>query len=140
MDIGDNVWIGWFGDLTNSFIMLNNTKAPLFPGSSPVNLLDNSSFLVAQAGYGGTHGPDAYAADRWRVSGVSSVTGQDGGGIWLSGAQGETVNLWQNFESGKGGAVTFFADGIMPIGEQASIYCSKDDCYGCCNLWDSVSV
>lgn len=121
VDIGDNVWIGWFGDLTNSFIMLNNTKAPLFPGSSSANLLDNSSFLVAQAGYGGTHGSAAYAADRWRVSGVSSVTGQDGGGIWLSGAQGETVSLWQNFESGKGGAVTFFADGIMPIGEQASM-------------------
>ena len=30
VDIGDNVWIGWFGDLTNSFIMLNNTKAPLY--------------------------------------------------------------------------------------------------------------
>lgn len=29
VDIGDNVWIGWFGDLTNSFIMLNNTKAPI---------------------------------------------------------------------------------------------------------------
>ena len=34
VDVGDNVWIGWFGDLTNSFIMLNNTKAPLAGGGS----------------------------------------------------------------------------------------------------------
>ena len=31
----------------------------------PGNLLDNSDFLVAQAGYGGKHGNVIYAADRW---------------------------------------------------------------------------
>lgn len=29
------------------------------------NLLDNAGFWIAQAGYGGLHGSDKYAADRW---------------------------------------------------------------------------
>ncbi len=31
----------------------------------PVNLLDNSDFAIAQAGYGGMHGATRYVADRW---------------------------------------------------------------------------
>lgn len=85
VDIGDNVWIGWFGDLTNSFIMLNNTKAPLFPGSSSANLLDNSSFLVAQAGYGGLHGTQVYAADRWgKTDGSATFSSAQGGGLAIA--------------------------------------------------------
>lgn len=31
----------------------------------PMNLLDNSDFRIAQAGYGGLHGTQKYACDRW---------------------------------------------------------------------------
>ena len=34
--------------------------------AGPVNLLDNSYFEIAQAGYGGMHGNNRYAADRWQ--------------------------------------------------------------------------
>lgn len=53
----------------------------------PVNLLDNSDFRIAQAGYGGSHGGVVYAADRWlelddnMPSGVSYV---DGNGLTVA--------------------------------------------------------
>lgn len=31
------------------------------------NLIDNPDFAIAQAGYGGTHGTQVYAADRWGI-------------------------------------------------------------------------
>lgn len=42
------------------------------------NLLDNSNFAIAQFGYGGNHGTQAYAADRWLLTSgsVSYVSGQ----------------------------------------------------------------
>ena len=50
------------------------------------NLLDNPGFAIAQAGYGGTHGTQAYAADRWKTN-APSVSYNDGalsvtGGTW----------------------------------------------------------
>lgn len=39
-----------------------------------VNLLDNPDYSIAQAGYGGNHGSIAYAADRWPISGIVTVT------------------------------------------------------------------
>ena len=42
---------------------LNGKDAKYY--SQPRNLLDNSGFEVAQAGYGGYHGSEIYAADRW---------------------------------------------------------------------------
>ena len=48
------------------------------------NLPDNPDFGVAQAGYGGTHGTQVYAADRWLTS--SSITFSFDGGLSLSGA------------------------------------------------------
>ena len=49
-------------------------------------ILDNYDFGIAQAGYGGTHGTQAYAADRWKTN-ASSVSYNDGalsvtGGTW----------------------------------------------------------
>ena len=40
----------------------------------PGNLLDNSDFLVAQAGYGGKHGNVIYAADRWAQNDTTGRT------------------------------------------------------------------
>lgn len=37
----------------------------LYKRFTPRNLLDNSDFEIAQAGYGGKHGAVIYAADRW---------------------------------------------------------------------------
>lgn len=37
------------------------------------NLLDNPDFAIAQAGYGGTHGTQVYAADRWKGKGTGAT-------------------------------------------------------------------
>lgn len=117
VDIGDNVWIGWFGDLTNSFIMLNNTKAPLFPGSSPVNLLDNSSFLVAQAGYGGLHGTQVYAADRWgKTDGIATFSAAQGGGIAIAVTQpGHIYQRVENIVPGETYTVAASVNGAVHV-------------------------
>lgn len=54
--------------------------------ASPVNLLDNSDFRypVAQAGIGGNHGTQAYAADRWILT-SGSVSHTAGVGLTLNG-------------------------------------------------------
>lgn len=44
------------------------------------NLLDNPNFAVAQAGYGGTHGTQVYAADRWKGSGTGATFAAGSGG------------------------------------------------------------
>lgn len=49
----------------------------------PRNLLDNPDFAVAQAGYGGTHGADLYAADRWKAH-ADTVCEKTSNGIVLS--------------------------------------------------------
>ena len=48
--------------------------------AAPINLLDNSDFTnpVAQAGFGGNHGNQAYATDRWILT-TGSVSQRDGG-------------------------------------------------------------
>lgn len=53
-------------------------------GSAAFNYLDNSNFRIAQAGYGGTHGTQAYAADRWILS-SGSVSYTAGEGLTLNG-------------------------------------------------------
>lgn len=40
----------------------------------PRNLLDNSDFEIAQAGYGGKHGSTVYAADRWMQNDTTERT------------------------------------------------------------------
>lgn len=44
------------------------------------NLLDNPDFAIAQAGYGGTHGTQVYAADRWKGSGTGATFAVGSGG------------------------------------------------------------
>lgn len=44
------------------------------------NMLDNPNFSVAQAGYGGMHGTQVYAADRWKGSGTGATFAVGSGG------------------------------------------------------------
>lgn len=49
------------------------------------NLLDNPDFAIAQAGYGGTHGTQVYAADRWKGSGTGATfAAGSGGGLTIT--------------------------------------------------------
>lgn len=84
------------------------------------NLLDNSSFLVAQAGYGGMHGAEIYVADRWVGVGVASAAGVTGGGVSVTDESGGAAAVYQNFYSMAGGAVTFFAN-VTPAAGQAAL-------------------
>lgn len=47
------------------------------------NLLDNRNFEIAQAGYGGNHGTQAYACDRWKL--VSGTVSHSDAGLTLNG-------------------------------------------------------
>ena len=47
------------------------------------NLLDNSNFKIAQAGYGGSHGAQAYACDRWKL--ISGTVSHSSAGLTLNG-------------------------------------------------------
>ena len=78
-------------DLTENYLLKNESavdsfklggKAPEYY-SRPVNLFDNSNFEIAQAGYAGKHGDQAYAADRWPASSGFTVT-HDGIGLKLT--------------------------------------------------------
>lgn len=44
------------------------------------NILHNPNFPIAQAGYGGTHGTQVYAADRWKGSGTGATFAAGSGG------------------------------------------------------------
>lgn len=49
------------------------------------NLLDNPDCAIAQAGYGGTHGTQVYAADRWgKTDGSATFSSAQGGGIAIA--------------------------------------------------------
>lgn len=58
------------------------------------NLLDNSNFAIAQAGYGGVHGTQKYAADRWLIynePGATLSVSWVGNGIKLSSTGGSST-------------------------------------------------
>lgn len=85
-----------------------------------VDLLDNSRFEIAQAGYGGLHGNTKYAADRWTLSGGTAVW--NGSNIVISSeVDGQQVNMVQKLADGtykKGTVYTFavmLADGTLGI-------------------------
>lgn len=93
------------------------TKQYVDNNSSPYNWLDNSDFtnLVAQAGIGGNHGSQAYAADRWILN-SGSVSYNAGTGLTLNGT------ITQKLESMPTGTTSAFVG--MASG-QASIACSN---------------
>ena len=68
-----------YNDNTTVVLSLDaNGKTSWAGGCQPRNLLDNSNFEIAQAGYNGMHGTQPYAADRWISSsnGNLTVTGE----------------------------------------------------------------
>ena len=70
------------------------------------NLLDNPDFSVAQAGYGGLHGTQQYAADRWKMISGATVLPGSGGGIVLS---GNIQQVLSNYSDIIGEQYTIFA-------------------------------
>lgn len=59
------------------------------------NLLDNPDFAIAQAGYGGAHGTQVYAADRWKGSGTGATfAAGSGGGLTITCGTG-AAGCWQ---------------------------------------------
>lgn len=49
------------------------------------SLTDNENFAIAQAGYGGAHGTQVYAADRWKGSGTGATfAAGSGGGLTIT--------------------------------------------------------
>lgn len=59
------------------------------------NRVDNSNFAIAQAGYGGTHGAQVYAADRWKGSGTGATfAAGSGGGLSITCGTGP-AGCWQ---------------------------------------------
>lgn len=85
-DIGPQGPAGADGSDAN--VTADNIKTALgyAPGKVTYNLLDNSDFtnLIAQAGIGGNHGSQAYAADRWILT-SGTVSYSAGTGLTLNG-------------------------------------------------------
>lgn len=54
------------------------------------NLLDNSRFEIAQEGYGGLHGTQAYACDRWKL--VSGSVSHSDAGMSLNGTISQGIS------------------------------------------------
>lgn len=96
-----------------------------------VNLLDNSDFKIAQAGYGGSHGGVVYAADRWLADPVypPSSMSYDGGLKIVNGSESGMGSIRQTvLVSNRNKVYTFAAciDGIIYAvscnGEQGGQY------------------
>lgn len=70
----------------------NITQAQ-FNNASPKNWLDNSDFIhpIAQAGYGGVHGSQKYATDRWKLTGTVSF--QENVGLTLNGTMRQILEF-----------------------------------------------
>ena len=109
----------------------------------PVNLLDNSDFRIAQAGYGGSHGGVVYVADRWFAhenyipSAVSSYGGANIGRIYglnitVDSALGMASIRQKTIVSGLSKTYTFAAHikgttyVVSGTGEQETSYSSMD--------------
>lgn len=96
VDIGDNVWIGWFGDLTNSFIMLNNTKAPIDTGAEA--LLDMTVSATTLAA-----GSQATVTKTTSGGVVNLAFGIPQGPQGIQGPQGEQGEIGPQGEAGPEG-------------------------------------
>ena len=79
------------------------------------NLLDNPNFAIAQAGYGGMHGSQIYAADRWMGLNTASAQYADGMVNLTDDGTGNCAVV-QAMDSGEGGEFTVNADITPPSG------------------------
>lgn len=80
------------GKLTADNAMLLGGKAPEYY-IQPRNLLDNSDFEIAQAGYGEMYGTTKFAADRWECH-VGLVVSKVSNGLEISSTR-EYDGMWQ---------------------------------------------
>ena len=64
-----------YNEINDNYNKIDSGVKTALQGRAAHNLLDNSDFCIAQAGYGGFHGNIKYAADRWNmIASVSGVT------------------------------------------------------------------
>ena len=54
-----------YNEINDNYNKIDNGVKTAMQGRAAHNLLDNSDFRIAQAGYGGKHGSKTYACDRW---------------------------------------------------------------------------
>lgn len=54
-----------YNEVNDNYNKIDNGVKTAMQGRAAHNLLDNSYFRIAQAGYGGMHGTQKYACDRW---------------------------------------------------------------------------
>lgn len=91
----------------------------------PYNLLDNSDLTnpVAQAGIGGLHGADTYAADRWmRTSGATVSQAADGLKI-VSDKTSWTAGIQQRIEAKRfADVMTLAVRGVFPVACRLYVY------------------
>lgn len=96
-------------------------------GDIPQKILENENFAIAQAGYGGTHGTQVYAADRWAQSDGSATFSQaSGGGLSIQMSQaGHIYQKMSETPSGNFtlavnvGGVDYVSSGAWPDGSGA---------------------
>lgn len=89
----------------------------------PRNLLDNSDFRIAQAGYLGLHDDKTYVADRWISAGITSAS-MESNGIVLS-SDDQYDYCYQKLEGMAGKTVTFAAKGVSTGKLRIRIYDSS---------------
>ena len=54
-----------YNEINDNYTKIDNGVKTALQGRAAHNLLDNSDFRIAHAGYGGMHGTQKYACDRW---------------------------------------------------------------------------
>ena len=119
VSVGDNVWVGWFGELTNAYVMLKSSKGYQSPSGMPSggntgqslvkssgedyeiawnsiynsNLLDNWDFTnpVNQRNASGTISSAGYFIDRWEL--ISGSVTLSANGIVLDGTVSQKTLL-----------------------------------------------
>ena len=62
------------------------------------NLLVNGDYRIAQAGYGGMHGTQAYAADRWLLVNDATAVKGTPSGILLNGSIRQVIDGYDGIE------------------------------------------
>lgn len=85
------------------------------------NLLDNPNFAVAQAGYGGMHGTQVYAADRWgKIDGNATLSAAQGGGLTIAVSQpGHIYQKIPTVEPGKVYTIAASINGMVYTASEA---------------------
>jgi len=85
------------------------------------NLLVNSNFAIAQAGYGGMHGTVMYAADRWgKTDGSATFSSAQGGGLIITMTQpGHICQKIPTVEPGKVYTIAASINGMVYTASEA---------------------